>query len=179
MIKIVLCGTHGIGKTTVLFKLAYLLKEQGYNVHIVNETARECPFPINKDATIDTQKWILGKQLVIESELEHKKDKIDIVLYDRSILDVFIYSLMIDKNFANSILPLIKHHMKSFDLIFYLHKDDSHFRNDGERCFDSDFRDKIDNLFLETITKYNICVIKTESIYLEKYINSYLSSVKR
>lgn len=178
MIKIALCGTHGIGKTTMLFKLAYLLKQRGYNVHIINETARSCPLPINKDATLETQKWILGKQLITESILEYKKDKIDFILCDRSILDIFIYSLMIDKSYANSILPLMKYHMKTFNLIFYLQKDDSHFRNDGERCFDSDFRNRINDLFLKTIMKYNIPAIKIESINLEKYINLYLSKIK-
>lgn len=175
MKKIALCGTHGIGKTTALYRIAYTLKKHGYNVHTINETARNCPLPINKDATIQTQKWILGKQLMLESELEYKKDKIDFILCDRSILDVFVYGFLIDPDFSKSLEPLMKEHMKTFDLIFHLQKDDSHFRNDGERCVDSDFRNKINKLFSETIKIYKIPVVRIKTKQIKEYIKHYLS----
>lgn len=179
MKKIALCGTHGIGKTTALYRIAYTLKKYGYNVHTINETARSCPLPINKEATIDTQKWILGKQLMLESELQYKKDKIDFILCDRSILDVFIYGFLIDPDFSKSIEPLMKEHMKTFDLILHLQKDDSHFRNDGERCIDSHFRNKINQLFLETIKIYEIPVVRIKLDELKEYMKSYIKEVMK
>ncbi len=53
-------GTHGTGKTTSVFKLAYELKMENptLKIGVLQETARTCPHPINKDTTPQAQSWI-------------------------------------------------------------------------------------------------------------------------
>ena len=46
--KIAFIGTHGVGKTTLCYDLAALLKRQGLNVDVVKEVARLSPLPINR-----------------------------------------------------------------------------------------------------------------------------------
>jgi len=52
-VKFAFIGTHGVGKTTLCFELAALLKKRDRIVEMVHEVARFCPLPINRDTTID------------------------------------------------------------------------------------------------------------------------------
>ena len=53
--KIAFIGTHGVGKTTLCFELAALLKKRDRVVEMVREVARFCPLPINRDTTVAAQ----------------------------------------------------------------------------------------------------------------------------
>lgn len=57
MKKIALIGTHGVGKTTTAYGIAYRLKQKRYDTDMLYEGARKCPLPLNKKSTIDYQKW--------------------------------------------------------------------------------------------------------------------------
>jgi thymidylate kinase len=82
--KIALIGSHGVGKTTLCFELAALLKRRNADVELVREVARRCPLPINQDTTLAAQEWILLTQIAweIEAAATH-----EVVLCDRSALD--------------------------------------------------------------------------------------------
>ena len=86
--KIALIGTHGVGKTTLCFELAALLKRRHYDVEVVREVARRCPLPINEETTAAAQEWILHTQIAWEIEecASH-----ELVLCDRSALDNYCY----------------------------------------------------------------------------------------
>ena len=51
MFKVALVGTHGVNKTTIAYELAGVLKRRGRTVELLTEIARECPFPLNENAT--------------------------------------------------------------------------------------------------------------------------------
>jgi len=89
--KIALIGTHGTGKTTLLYSLAAELKKKGIDVGMVSETARKCPLPINRNTSFDAQLWIMTAQ--ISKELETLK-KYGHVICDRSVLDAYVYALV-------------------------------------------------------------------------------------
>jgi molybdopterin-guanine dinucleotide biosynthesis protein len=54
-VKVAFIGSHGVGKTTLCYDLASLLKRQGVNVDIVKEVARLSPLPINRQTSLDAQ----------------------------------------------------------------------------------------------------------------------------
>ena len=88
--KIAFVGSHSCGKTTAAHYTVSYLKQHGFNnVMFGPEIARRCPYPIGEHADFRTQAWILCNQIEQEIELESKAD---IVILDRSVLDVEVYS---------------------------------------------------------------------------------------
>ena len=88
--KIAFVGTHGVGKTTLSYELAALLKKRGLDVELVKEVARTSPLPINRETSRLAQLWILHTQIAREIELEARHQ---IVVCDRSVLDNYAYLL--------------------------------------------------------------------------------------
>ncbi len=86
--KIAFIGTHGVGKTTLCYDLASRLKRQDRVVDLVQEVARACPLPINRDTTIQAQAWILHSQIAHELAASAQEG---IVICDRSVLDNYAY----------------------------------------------------------------------------------------
>src|SRR5258708_39159150 len=86
--KVAFIGTHGVGKTTLCYDLASLLKRQDVNVDMVKEVARLSPLPINRQTSIEAQTWILMTQVAeeIKSASQHAG-----VVCDRSVLDNYAY----------------------------------------------------------------------------------------
>ena len=141
MKKICLCGSHGVGKTTTAYGIGYRLKQMRYDTDVLYETPRKCPLPINKKGTVDSQKWILGKQLKQESLID---PNIDFAVCDRSIVDIYVYSILTNRKFAKCLLPLVIEHMKTFDYIFYLPIRDSYFKGDSKRSADKHYQVDVD-----------------------------------
>ena len=88
MFKIALVGTHGVNKTTIAYELAGVLKRKGRTVELLTEIARECPFPLNEQATREAYQWIIARQVQLEIE---KSPRADVLVCDRSVLDNFAY----------------------------------------------------------------------------------------
>ena len=86
--KIAFIGTHGVGKTTLCYDLASRLKRQDRIVDLVQEVARACPLPINRETTLQAQAWILHTQIAHELAASAANG---IVICDRSVLDNYAY----------------------------------------------------------------------------------------
>lgn len=86
--KIAFIGTHGVGKTTLCYDLASRLKRQDRVVDLVQEVARACPLPINRETTEQAQAWILHSQIAGELAASAANA---IVICDRSVLDNYAY----------------------------------------------------------------------------------------
>ncbi|MDR1040157.1 MAG: ATP-binding protein [Deltaproteobacteria bacterium] len=99
-LKVAFSGAHSTGKTTAARSLLKLLQKEGYRGTLVTETARSCPFPINREATPEAQKWIWERQIGAEAEAVRDGEKagLDVVVCDRTILDSLCYSLWHDWN---------------------------------------------------------------------------------
>jgi nicotinamide riboside kinase len=87
-VKVAFIGTHGVGKTTLCFELAALLKRDAVNVDMVKEVARLSPLPINQRTSYEAQVWILANQI---SEEIRSASAHDVVVCDRSVLDNYAY----------------------------------------------------------------------------------------
>lgn len=112
--KIAFIGSHGVGKTTLCYDLASLLKREGVHVDMVKEVARLSPLPINRKTSIEAQTWILMTQIAeeIRSAAYH-----EVVVCDRSALDNYAYMALAcgrQKPYER----LVAHWMKSYDVLF-------------------------------------------------------------
>jgi len=140
-VKIAFIGTHGVGKTTLCYDLASVLKRQGVHVDIVKEVARLSPLPINKKTSLDAQTWILMTQVAeeIRSAAHH-----EVVVCDRSVLDNYAYmSLACGRQPA--IERFVTHWMKTYDLLFKVPISGA-ASADGVRDTDEFFMRSIDQL---------------------------------
>ena len=152
MKKIAIIGTHGVGKTTLAYKLAAYYKSEGQNVKIINELARECPFPLNDSMDLHTTLWILHSH--IAKELNAIAQKYEIIVSDRSAIDSIIYARcllpndLMSANFRMA-QDLARNWMKSYDKIYWIRpdKNKSKISKDGVRSIDYEFQKKIDKEF--------------------------------
>ncbi len=145
MFKVALVGTHGVNKTTIAYELAGVLKRRGKTVELLAEIARECPFPLNEQATREAYQWIITKQIQLEIE---KLPRAEILVCDRAVLDNFAYYL---RRFANTGDDCEALHnyclswMKTYDLLVRLPIEQA-LASDGFRSTDVNFQRQIDLL---------------------------------
>jgi len=113
-VKVAFIGSHGVGKTTLCYDLAAVLKRQGLSVDIIKEVARLSPLPINRKTSLDAQTWILTTQIAeeIRSASQHQ-----VVVCDRSVLDNYAYMVLACGR-QRWLERLINHWMRSYDLLF-------------------------------------------------------------
>ena len=136
--KIAFIGTHGVGKTTLCFELAALLKKRDRVVEMVREVARFCPLPINRDTTVAAQSWILHTEIAEELAAEGKAE---IVICDRSVLDNYCYLLQAGKH--PMLEPLVKWWTSSYQLLIKVPIVGS-LQFDGLRDVDAAFQRTVD-----------------------------------
>jgi nicotinamide riboside kinase len=139
--KIAFIGTHGVGKTTLCFDLAALLKRHDVHVDIVKEVARLSPLPINQKTSLEAQTWILMTQVAeeIRSAAHHR-----VVVCDRSVLDNYAYMLFACGR-QKPIERFVDHWMKTYDLLFKVPLSGA-VSADGVRDTDEFFMRSIDQL---------------------------------
>ena len=145
MFKVALVGTHGINKTTIAYELAGVLKRRGKTVELLTEIARECPFPLNEQATREAYQWIIAKQIQLEIE---KLTRAEILVCDRAVLDNFAYYVRRYKGLGQECEALrayCRSWMKSYDLLVRLPITHA-LTADGFRSTDIAFQREIDAL---------------------------------
>lgn len=140
--KVAFIGTHGVGKTTLCFDLAALLKRQDLHVDIVKEVARLSPLPINQKTTLEAQLWILTTQVAeeIRSAAQHR-----VVVCDRSVLDNYAY-MAFAAGRQRPIERFVDWWMRSYDLLFKVPLAPGAASEDGVRDTDEFFMRGIDQL---------------------------------
>lgn len=145
MFKVALVGTHGVNKTTIAYELAGVLKRKGKTVELLTEIARECPFPLNEDATREAYQWIIARQVQLEIE---KSPRADILVCDRSVLDNFAYYVRRyskSVNEAEALGAYCRSWIQTYDLLVRLPIGPP-LAADGFRSTDEDFQREIDRL---------------------------------
>jgi len=152
-LKVAFIGTHGVGKTTLCYDLASVLKRQGVHVDIVKEVARLSPLPINRKTSLDAQTWILMTQVAeeIRSAALH-----EVVVCDRSVLDNYAYMALACGR-QTAIERFVMHWMKSYDLLFKVPISGA-ATADGIRDTDEFFMRSIDQLVDSLLKEKKIAV---------------------
>ncbi len=139
--KIALVGSHGVGKTTICFELAALLKRRNVDVEMVREVARRCPLPINEQTTVAAQEWILHTQICDEIEAGSRHE---MVLCDRSVLDNYCY--LVHAAGGSPVWErMLDYWLPSYDLLVSV-PIWTHPTYDGVRSVDTRFQEQIDLL---------------------------------
>jgi nicotinamide riboside kinase len=151
-LKIAFIGTHGVGKTTLCYDLAGVLKKQFASVDIVKEVARSCPLPINRDTTLAAQSWILHTQIAMEiaSAANHQ-----VVICDRSVLDNYAY-LVAATPPEPALDSLVDHWMGTYDHLFKVPLGAAELKGDGIRDLDRAFQREIDGRVDRLLAEKNI-----------------------
>ena len=141
-------GTHGTGKTTAAYAMAHKLKLQGHNVGLVQETARLCPFPINKRMSEKSQLWIFTTQ--IQAKLDALR-RHPVVVCDRTIIDSIAYSDVAGFHaLAGVMFNLALHHYKNYHtIVFKSSANNDYWYSDGIReARDAGFRRDVEAALL-------------------------------
>lgn len=164
--KIAIMGTHGTGKTTLSYYLAAHYKKEGKNVKIIQEVARNCPFPLNHAMSSKSAWWIYHEHSRKELEaIQHH----DVVICDRSSIDSFIYAEYLDLSDWNHDLTnvLIKDALSKYSKIFFV-TPDVPILEDGFRSTDEDFQKGIDKRFKNIMQSYPHTKINSSFIFKEE-----------
>ena len=150
--KIAFIGTHGVGKTTLCYDLAALLKRQDIHLDIVKEVARLSPLPINRKTSLEAQLWILTTQVAeeIRSAAHHR-----VVVCDRSVLDNYAYMIFACGR-QRPIERFVDWWIRSYDLLFKVPLANGVTSEDGVRDTDAFFMRSIDRLVSELLEEKKI-----------------------
>lgn len=162
--KICLVGTHGTGKSTFSYILGAHYKKKGKNVKIIQEVARNCPFPLNSGMTKQACLWIYHYHILKEIEYESKSE---ILICDRSYFDCFIYSKYFKINLGDHDYLIQAGHRnlsKEYDKIIFI-RPDIPIQEDGFRSTDKNFQKGIDKLFVEILDTIPHTVIPSSEIF--------------
>ncbi|MGM0440054.1 MAG: AAA family ATPase [Chlamydiota bacterium] len=178
MKRIVTMGTHGAGKTTLCYLLAAYLKQQQYNVKVINETVRQCPFPINEEADNNTELWVVHTQIV--KELEAEAQGYDAIVSDRGVIDPIVYWAErnpVGEDFAILEATAIKW-MDKYDAIFLVEpsSDTDPLAIDAVRATSIEYRNRIRDIFrsyvdsLPANVKAKLHIIKSDEIFSDYHL---------
>lgn len=155
-------GAHGTGKTTSVFDYAGRMKKEGaYEIGIITETARRCPFAIfgqGSQSSVEAQLWIFSEQ--IRCELESQMHY-EITISDRTVVDVIAYSVLAGlPDLARDQIAMARHHIGIYDTIFIKPVAGNRYLfNDGFRSTDNDLQAKLETELLRVYKALNIPLI--------------------
>lgn len=154
--KITIIGTHGSGKTTLSYLIGAEAKKRGKNARVVNEVARNCPFPLNDNFSIDGAHWIITQQIC--KELSAKAAKTEFIICDRSSVDPIMYlnAGSHDQDKYSALSRYAKDWMKTYDMIIFVSPDIKDIAFDGVRSTSSIFQKKVHDEFLSYIEAANL-----------------------
>lgn len=151
MYKIGVIGTFGVGKTTFVHRLFSELKYRAFQVEMIPELSRLCPYDINESGQVTKgQYWILKEQ--IRLELEHAELLPDFLLCDRCVFDNAIFAQRgaelgyVDPRVYSVIKAASQNWQETYSLLIYIRLED-HLRlsqnrgmEDGVRSTNEEFQ---------------------------------------
>ena len=138
--KIGLTGTMSVGKTTLVDALKKSNKFKHYK--FATERSKylsDLGIPLNTDSTLKGQTVFLAERC---AELLNEN-----IITDRTIIDVLSFTFKADSiNFKDKKLfeSYAKRFISEYDYIFYIPMEGVELEDNGVRCVDKDYRDKID-----------------------------------
>lgn len=149
--KIGLCGTMSVGKTTLVNALKDIEKFKGYITR--TERSKELMamgIPLNMDSTVKGQAVFLAERA---SELIEEN-----IITDRTIIDVMAFSQCsesMDIFEAGDFCNFASHMLSEYDYIFYVSPEGVEIEDNGIRETDAEYRKLIDSNIALLLTKYN------------------------
>ena len=148
--KIGLCGTMSVGKTTLVNRLKEL--KQFKDFEFATERSKylnDLGIPLNTDSTLKGQTIFLAERC---AELIKEN-----IITDRTVIDVMAFT-----NLARSIDFKDKEYFEDYaclfvgeyDYIFYISPEGTIMEDNGVRETDLEYRDNIDKAIVKTLNKF-------------------------
>jgi nicotinamide riboside kinase len=153
--KIVIIGAQGVGKTT----LAGQINKHYPDFKILPEAARlakEAGYNLDHTATIETEHWLIAKQIELESgEGKWVADRcgIDLLAY---IEHLFSDEDSLIEHATKTLVPRFGH----YDVVLYLPSGEFAIEDDGLRSTDVKFQKAIDERIRHILERHKIPFIK-------------------
>lgn len=148
--KIGLCGTMSVGKTTLVKALSELDLFKKYKIATErSKYLKDLGIPLNTDSTVNGQIIFLAERA---SELLHKD-----VITDRTIWDVSAFTMLaksIDSGFKSSLVNTAMTLKDQYDVVFYIDPVGTNMEDNGVRETDLEYRNKINQEILRLLTLY-------------------------
>lgn len=145
--KVVFCGAHGVGKST----LSKILSEKLWSpiLHDIVVDAHKLGFVINENTPMETQMWLTGKQL--EQEKIHQK-----FVGDKCIFDYYVYAeaLNMDREMTN-VIKKIALQTHAYDHVFFI-KPEFPIEDDGLRSTNVEFQSIVHGVYENFLQEHNI-----------------------
>jgi nicotinamide riboside kinase len=148
--KIGLCGTMSVGKTTLVKALSELKLFKKHKIATErSKYLRDLGIPLNTDSTINGQLVFLAERA---SELLHKD-----LITDRTVWDVSAFTMLAKSitmheksQFVNTAMLL----REQYDIVFYIDPVGTNMEDNGVRETDLEYRANINQEILRLLTLY-------------------------
>ena len=158
--KIGLCGTMSVGKTTLVKALKKLPQFKGYKFATErSKYLNDLGIPLNTDSTLKGQTVFLAERC---AELMQEN-----VITDRTIIDVMAFTqnaMSIPYQDKDKFVDYAKEFIREYDYIFYISPDGLPIEDNGVRETDEHYRDIIDFTIISYIKKYAYMMKNIETI---------------
>ena len=158
--KIGLCGTMSVGKTTLVNALKELPQFKDYNFATErSQHLMSLGIPLNTDSTLKGQTVFLAERC---GELIH-----DNIITDRTIFDVMAFTMnakSIPYQDKEAFETYASEFIREYDYIFYISPHGIEIEDNGIRETDEHYRDLIDFTITTLIKRYNHKAGKIEKI---------------
>jgi nicotinamide riboside kinase len=146
--KIGLCGTMSVGKTTLVKALAELDLFKKYKIATErSKYLKDLGIPLNTDSTVNGQIVFLAERA---SELLHKD-----IITDRTIWDVSAFTMLaksIDSGFKSSLVNTAMTLKDQYDIVFYIDPVGTNMEDNGVRETDLEYRTNVNQEILRLLT---------------------------
>ena len=148
--KIGLCGTQSVGKTTLVNALKETKQFKDYKFRTErSKYLMEMGIPLNTDSTVKGQSVFLAERA---SELMQDK-----IITDRTIIDVMAFSKCSESMYyfeADDFCTHAANMLKEYDHIFYISPKGVDIEDNGVRETNEDYRKLIDETIQLLLIKY-------------------------
>lgn len=148
--KIGLCGTMSVGKTTLVKALSKMEQFKGYTCTTErSKYLNSLGIPLNHETTLEGQTIFLAERV---TELMQNR-----LITDRTVLDVMAFTNCAKKVSyidGDAFADYASRFVKQYDYIFYISPDGIDIEDNGIRETDSNYRKEIDEEIQKLLLKY-------------------------